>query len=104
MKKVKWKSDGCTLFPDQVLTAAGRLCCCYHDEGFVVNGDFIDRWYNDLNFFYCLRAAAREYARENGASKSKAWVLHSLCPTMWLAVRFGGMPLWYLRRLNNASS
>lgn len=98
---IKWVSDGCTMFPDKVLTRAGQLCCCYHDQGFVINGSFIDRWYNDLDFFYCIMASAKEYSNETEASKFRAFILQSICPMMWAGVRIGGIPFWYFRKVKN---
>jgi len=85
MKNIKkWISDGCTMFPDKWL-GRGAGCCCWHDFGYVFGQTFMERVYEDLSLYYCIKA-----------HESRKWA-----PWVFMGVRVGGWPIWWARRAKN---
>ena len=84
-----FKSDGCTAFPDKFIDKA-VICCCFHDFDYWHASNPVDRFYADLNLYYCLQAHGETF-----------WKL-----PMYLAVRLAGWSIiwprfWYQNLRNN---
>jgi len=70
----KFKSDGCSLFPD----GAYRDCCVEHDLAYFNGGSWKMRWRADKKLFKCVAA-------------KKGFEHKILAPLMWTGVRIGGV-------------
>lgn len=74
VEPVKFKSDGCSLFPD----GKYRDCCVAHDAAYFSGGSWTMRWRADKKLFKCVTA--------------KKGIEHKfIAPLMWIGVRIGGV-------------
>jgi hypothetical protein len=52
--------DGCSVPFEWIRKIFSRknseICCCYHDYGFDKGSTILDRWLENLNFYWCLKA------------------------------------------------